>query len=228
MGVFLNFIKSLSGTESAKFIEHLFRKYPLDAALLAERPLDHWRGTDSPDAIKEKIIGENTLRHIYFLERALQAARAVAHLRVHAADGLEVCGTGFLIGANLLMTNHHVIATPRDAVTTEYSFNYQLGLDGKMLDVTPAHALADGLFYTNPEIDFTILQLAGEPGQEFGYLRLQPMRVRKDERVSIIQHPGGTFQTDLHPEQLCRLRRRLHRALYHQHPARFVRLAGVE
>lgn len=93
LGVFLNFIKSLAGAESAKFIEHLFRKYPLDAALLAERPLDHWRGTDSPDAIKEKIIGENTLRHIYFLERALQAARAVAHLRVHAADGLEACGT---------------------------------------------------------------------------------------------------------------------------------------
>lgn len=194
LGVFLNFIKSLTGTESAKFIEDLFRKYPLDAALIADRPLDHWRGTDSPDAIKEKIIGENTLRHIYFLERALQAARAVAHLRVHAADGLESCGTGFLIAANLLMTNHHVIATPQAALATEYSFNYQLGLDGRMLDVTPAHALAEGLFYTNPAIDFTILQLAGEPGLEFGYLRLKPIRVRKDERVSIIQHPGGHFK----------------------------------
>jgi V8-like Glu-specific endopeptidase len=47
----------------------------------------------------------------------------------------------------------------------------------------------DGTFYTNAELDFTAVQLADPP--DFGVLTLRPTQVRKDERVSIIQHPGG-------------------------------------
>ncbi len=194
LGVFLNFLKPYLGGEQAEFIDTLFTQYPLDASLITNRPIDQWRGEDSAEAIKEKIIGENTLRHINMLELALEAARAVVHVRVTRENGQEAFGTGFMITTDLLMTNHHVIATPREATATEYTFNYQLGIDGKMLDVAPAQAMDDGVFHTNPELDYTILQLANEPGQEFGYVCLKSVRANKDDRVAIIQHPGGHFK----------------------------------
>ncbi len=194
LGVFLNSLKPYLGGEQAEFIDTLFTQYPLDASLITDRPIDQWRGEDSAEAIKEKIIGENTLRHINMLELALEAAKAVVHLRVINENGQEAFGTGFMITTDLLMTNHHVIATPREATATEYTFNYQLGIDGKMLDVAPAQAMDDGVFYTNPELDYTILQLANEPGQEFGYVCLKSVRANKDDRVAIIQHPGGHFK----------------------------------
>lgn len=49
--------------------------------------------------------------------------------------------------------------------------------------------LPNGLFYTNAELDFTVVQLEQPP--DFGVLTLQPVQVRKDARVAIIQHPGG-------------------------------------
>jgi len=49
--------------------------------------------------------------------------------------------------------------------------------------------LSSVLFYTNAELDFTVVQLENPPN--FGILTLQPTQVRKDDRVAIIQHPGG-------------------------------------
>ncbi len=194
LGVFLNFLKPYLGAEHVEFIESLFTRYPLDAALISNRPIDLWRGKENPEAIKEKIIGENTLRHVNMFELALEAAKAVVHLRVTRENGQEEFGMGFMIAADLLMTNHHVIASSQEATATEYTFNYQLGFDGIMLDVTPARAIPDGVFYTHQALDFTILQLAGEPGRKFGYVCLKPVRASKDDRVAIIQHPGGHFK----------------------------------
>lgn len=71
--------------------------------------------------VQEKIIGEDTLRHIYILNQALEAAKGVVHLRVSKG-----AGTGFMISPDLLMTNNHVIASQEEAEKTEYTFNYQL------------------------------------------------------------------------------------------------------
>ena len=98
-------------------------------------------------------------------------------------------GTGFMVAHDLLMTNHHVIATPGEAAGTEISFNYQLDRHGVLCQPVPARALAGGLFYTNGDLDFTVTQLEDPP--DFGALTLRPVQVRKDQRVAIIQHPGG-------------------------------------
>ena len=55
--------------------------------------------------------------------------------------------------------------------------------------MTIAQGLAGGLFYTDETLDFTVVQLDNPP--DFGLLRLKPEQIRRDDRVSIIQHPGG-------------------------------------
>ena len=61
------------------------------------------------------------------LEVLLDLSRAVARIR---GPGL---GTGFLIADDLLMTNHHVIATAEVAEQCVFEFNYQLDRHGKEL-----------------------------------------------------------------------------------------------
>ena len=189
LGVFLNAIQPFAGDEDAAFIATLFAAYPLDAPAASSRPIDRWRGTDDPATVQEKIIGENTLRHVYMLQLALTAAQAVVHLRVAGDDGRTSFGTGFMVAPDLLMTNHHVIHTPSEAVRTEYSFNYQLDEHGHTCPIVPGRGLDGGLFYTAQALDFTVLQFA-EPAA-CAPLTLRAAPLRRDDRVSIIQHPGG-------------------------------------
>ena len=226
LGVFLNYIQPFVGDEDAAFIAGLFRTYPLDAPVAAGRPIDRWRGSESPADVQEKIIGENTLRPIYMLELALEAAKAVAHLRIPKDDGETALGTGFMVARDLLMTNHHVIATPGEAAGTEVSFNYQLDRHGVLCQPVPARVRSGGDFHTNADLDFTVVQLADPP--DFGVLDLAAGPgaqgpARRDHPAS--RRPS---EADLHAEQLRRLRRQPRGTVHHQHAARFVRLAGLQ
>jgi len=49
--------------------------------------------------VREKIIGEDTLRHINMLERALIASRSVVRIGVSGS-----AGTGFMVAPDLVMT----------------------------------------------------------------------------------------------------------------------------
>lgn len=189
LGVFLNYLHPFVDDADAGFIDTLFTTYPLDAPAAPARPIERWRGSENPAEVQEKIIGENTLRHIYLLQRALVAAKAVVHLHVLADDGRASVGTGFLIAPDLLMTNHHVVASATAVGNSHYSFNYQLDTDGHEQPVTTVSGLMNGLFYTNPDLDYTVLQLVNPPVVK--PLALRPIQVVRDSRVSIIQHPGG-------------------------------------
>lgn len=185
LGVFLNYIQPFTGDEDSDFILNLFQKYPLDTPTSPSRLIDRWRGTDSLADVQEKIIGEDTLRHIYILNLALEAEKAVVHLRT--PKGM---GTGFAIAPNLLMTNHHVIASRDQAEESEYTFNYQLDINGKECPIQTVKALPEGGFYTNAELDYTVVTLKDAP--KFGNpLILKSKQMRRDDRVAIIQHPGG-------------------------------------
>ncbi|GET37769.1 trypsin-like peptidase domain-containing protein [Microseira wollei] len=185
LGVFLNYIQPFTGDEDSDFILNLFQKYPLDTPASPSRLIDRWRGTDSLADVQEKIIGEDTLRHIYILNLALETEKAVVHLRT--PKGM---GTGFAIAPDLLMTNHHVIANREQAEQTEYTFNYQLDINGKECPIQTVQALPGGAFYTNDELDYTVVTLKDAPN--FGNpLILKSKQMRRDDRVAIIQHPGG-------------------------------------
>jgi V8-like Glu-specific endopeptidase len=95
-----------------------------------------------------------------------------------------------MIAPDLLMTNNHVIASREQAEQTEYTFNYELNINGKECDIQTTQALPGGAFHTNAELDYTVVSLKDLP--PFGSpLILKSKQVRRDDRVAIIQHPGG-------------------------------------
>lgn len=185
LGVFLNYIQPFTGDEEQEFILNLFNEYPLDTPASPSRMIDRWLGTTSIADIQEKIIGENTLRDIYILNLALEASKAVVHLSVPTG-----AGTGFMIAPDLLMTNHHVITSQAEAEKTVYTFNYQLDINGLVCSTQIAQALPGGAFYTNPDLDFTVVNLQNLPNFS-NPLTLKGKQIRRDDRVAIIQHPGG-------------------------------------
>lgn len=185
LAVFLNTIQGFTGDEDRDFILELFQKYPLNVPASRNREIDNWKGTDSVADVKERIIGENTLRDIYILNLALEASKAVVHIATQTN-----LGTGFMIASDLLMTNNHVIDSRKVGEKSNFSFNYQLDINGKECPKQTTGTLTGGLFYTNEELDYTVVNLKDLP--DFGKpLILKRKLMRRDDRVAIIQHPGG-------------------------------------
>ena len=155
---------------------------------LPAQPADSWRDDRSDEeVVRERIIGEDTLRPIHYLHWALRAAEAV--VRVRRQDGDK--GTGFLVAPNLLMTNNHVVADDAEARGAAIDFHYELAPDGKTTrEMVTVGTSNPALAYTNPKIDFTLMRLEDAPTLSH-YLPLRPARVKQDQRVVIIQHPGG-------------------------------------
>lgn len=188
LGIFLNELLLYKGDadEDAAFLRSLFanERYALDRPIATKPVVARWHGNENAATMQEKIVGENTLRHIRFLRVALDKADAVVHI---TADGY---GTGFLIAPDLLMTNHHVLQTADVARQSTYTLHYELDLDNQLKETTVITAKTNGFFYTNATLDYTIVQLE-RAVIHVQPLHLQPLLVRLDERVTIIQHPGG-------------------------------------
>jgi endonuclease G len=147
----------------------------------------------------ERVLGISDLCSINFLARGLEAAKAVARIRVRHRDGLgEWYGTGFLVAPGLLLTNHHVLANAEQAALAVAEFNFEHDLHGveaprRAFNLTPSR-----LFYTDSALDFSLVEVAprsfdGMPLAEFGHLPLLPGsgKAVDGEWVSMIQHPGG-------------------------------------
>ena len=145
----------------------------------------------------ERIIGQSDLLSINFLDRGRRAAEAVCRLRV-PADGGAWFGTAFLVGPRLLLTNHHVLATPDEASQAEAEFGYQHDIDGVLAEPVQFNLCPHDLFYTNADLDVTFVAVTGLSDRgvavaRYGRLPLLPVtgKVVNGEWVSIVQHPGG-------------------------------------
>jgi V8-like Glu-specific endopeptidase len=146
-----------------------------------------WKGPEDTKQL-EKIIGaQSTLLPISFLEVGLVKAQSVT--RVLLADGS--IGSGFLTDNNLLITNHHVLATEADAKEALVQFNYQKTPKG--LDAPPEEAklLPHDCFRTSDTDDWTAVRVQGNPNEKWGALKLSKVDPKVKDRVNIIQHPGG-------------------------------------
>jgi V8-like Glu-specific endopeptidase len=145
-------------------------------------------GEVAAGATAEKIIDENNLRPIVFLELGVRLASPVA--RIALKDG--GAATGSMISPSLLLTNNHVFGSPEQAVDAVIAFNYQTDLSGTMLpSAEHAAAPADG-FHTNPDLDYSIVRVAGDPGKQWGTLQLAAdANAQVGDDVIIVQHPMG-------------------------------------
>lgn len=146
-----------------------------------------WRAEQSPDVL-EKIIGQqNTILPISFFELGLEKARSV--VRIELSDGKT--GSGFLTDDNLIVTNHHVLKTAADAKTAKAQFNFQRNADGLDLPAEEFDFDPDQGFQTSKQDDWSLVRIRGDANQRWGAIPLKPASIAKNERVVIVQHPGG-------------------------------------
>jgi endonuclease G len=145
----------------------------------------------------ERMIGESDLTSINFLDRGRRAAAAVCRIKLPMPEGFAF-GTGFLVGARLLLTNHHVIATKSQASQAEAEFGFEHDIDGVLCDPVQFNLQPEEIFFTDSGLDFTLVSVApfSEDGVSigrYGRLPLLPVsgKAVAGEWVSIVQHPGG-------------------------------------
>jgi V8-like Glu-specific endopeptidase len=190
LGLLLNTLKNFVGVQQQAFLDMLLTKYDMMTPISALHAIDQWRGGETPTEVLEKIIGENTLRPISFLQQGLQVARSVAYIGVRDSQGCW-SGTGFLVAQDLLLTNNHVLPDSNLLSDTIFRFNYEENFQGETQPTAEYRAQPNGVFHTNQALDYTLVELEGEPGQRWGWLPLLAKVIRKGNRVNIIQHPLG-------------------------------------
>jgi endonuclease G len=147
----------------------------------------------------ERVIGNDDLFPVSYLETGLQAAKSVCRIEVRDHIGrVTGYGTGFLVSPSLLLTNNHVLSHADDALYSVAQFNYELDLHFKQRQMKSFNFAPKRLFLTDPELDFTLVAVDeeasdGTPLSGFGYLKMygDPGKILEGEYVSIIQHPQG-------------------------------------
>ncbi|QIR36918.1 trypsin-like peptidase domain-containing protein [Tolypothrix sp. PCC 7910] len=192
LGLFLNTLKSFVGVQQQLFLDMLLTKYDMMTPIAALPAINNWRARETTADIFEKIIGENTLRPISFLQHGLEVARSVAYIGVRTSQE-RWSGTGFLVAPNLLLTNNHVLPSSDLLSGTILRFNYEENFQGEAQITDEYRPKSKGIFHTNQSLDYTVVEIAGEPGKKWGWLQLSrlPTEIRRDSRVNIIQHPQG-------------------------------------
>lgn len=138
--------------------------------------------------VQEQLIGTNNLKPIAHLIWAYQTSAAVALVVVPGRG----TATGFLIGANVMITNNHVLRNDGEAAIAKLRFNYQYDRAGR-LETSEYFDLAPDLaFHTNEELDYTIVGISGSPGHRYGVIPVSGnVFIEVGHSVSIIQHPLG-------------------------------------
>lgn len=148
-----------------------------------------WRGPERASGL-ERIIGQrSTLVPVSYLELGILRSKSVARIRVK--DGGS--GTGFLVNGNILITNHHVLASREAAHDAVAQFNYQETIGGLDAPMEEFRLAPDELFVTSPvsENDWTAVRVAGTPSTKWGALEMRPCSLKVGDHVNIIQHAGG-------------------------------------
>ena len=186
--MFLAIVKLLLGgaNEEQRFIDHLLNSYHLMTPTQEQPEISKWGITSNSKKLDEKLIGENTLRPIAFLQKGVEVARAVAFIDVG-----DWVGTGFMINSNLLVTNHHVLPNLAVASDAVFRFNYQLTFDGREETVQAYQSRKPGIFHTNALLDYSIVELEGSPGDDWASIQVSRHAPKNGDRLNIIQHPSG-------------------------------------
>ena len=112
-----------------------------------------------------------------------QWAPGIARLRFMVPQGEGLC-TGFLVGADLLMTNQHCISTDAEVQSAIVEF----GFDSRA--AKPKRFRVSKIEATDFDLDYSLLRLSGTPPSPYVRLHFGTAPGEK-EALTIIQHPGG-------------------------------------
>jgi endonuclease/exonuclease/phosphatase family metal-dependent hydrolase len=156
----------------------------------------------------EAAIGRELTAPAALLDVLSRRRRAVARIGAHGTDfrgehhTRDWHGTGFLVGRNLLLTNHHVLNSVEVARDAIVEFDYEVPaadllagtsatLATKTFGLDPAR-----LFVTSPVdggLDFTFVWIDEAAEREQGSIAMEraSFTVRRGEQAYIIHHPRG-------------------------------------
>jgi hypothetical protein len=197
--------------ESNLFLVNLIAQYQLidDSPLPAQYGIVHstpvnfnwptltpqfsWHGPTDRGAL-ERVWSQRAKFHdVVFLERGIGVARATG--RVEDSVGNAI-GTGFLIGPDLLLTNHHVLPANTDLRYRRVRFGYRIDAKG-LLQQGETFTIKELVAHSpDEELDFALVRLTSAPGNnpEIGYLPLIDAELVEESALYIIQHPAGEPQ----------------------------------
>jgi V8-like Glu-specific endopeptidase len=149
----------------------------------------------SADGQAESIIvaGQPTFVDVSFLAIGLDRARSVCRLVTTFPE--EGSGTAFRIGERHLLTNHHVLYDhdhgDRKIKSAQAWFNYETDEAGKLRPIQQIDCAADSVVGEKTE-DWALIQTTAPIPDEFPVLPIIGAELPAvDDRVCIIQHPGG-------------------------------------
>ena len=150
----------------------------------------------------ERLINQNDLMGVSYLERGMVCGRAVGRVLVRDSSGdLIEYGTGFKISDRLLITNNHVLDSRETAANSQIEFNYQLDLAGRPEESEIFALKPDEFFFTHQDLDFTVVAIEpissrGAALSAFGALPLMALKdkVLEGEYVSCLEHPGAQYK----------------------------------
>lgn len=153
--------------------------------------------TRLPEAI---LLGDQRVG-FSFIRRALDAAASVARLSVTGPRG-QVCGTGWMIGPGLLITNHHFVAArtrdsdplPSAEQLTALAAGVRVWFDYHVEGGSKDERSVTGLVCYDVDLDFALLRIAAPDRLPLTLARQRP-HLQKGDRLNIVQHPrGGPLQ----------------------------------
>jgi endonuclease I/V8-like Glu-specific endopeptidase len=150
------------------------------------------------EMLLERIVGENDLLGISYMDRGLTASRAIGCVRLFKNGRFAGSGTGFMVSPRLLMTNNHVLERAATGREARVVFNFQDDPGGNPLPTVTFALEPDTFFLTSQPLDFSLIAVArqshdGRDLEEFGWLPLIEAegKVINGEYVTIVQHPNG-------------------------------------
>jgi V8-like Glu-specific endopeptidase len=150
----------------------------------------------------ERIIdASNDLQAANFLARGARAAHTVGRISEDRNGRRVPFGTGFLVGARLLLTNNHVLPDRAAAAGSVVELNCETDVDNQPATVAAYRLDPATLFLTDQDLDYTLVAVAPgadgrPPGAEFGWNRLvwQQGKIVIGEAVNVIGHPMGRLK----------------------------------
>jgi endonuclease G, mitochondrial len=151
------------------------------------------------DLVEERLIGQNDLMPVNYLEYAIRVSQSVGRVIIRNSSRKVIgYGTGSMVSPNLLITNNHVLKSIQESQFSLIEFNFQSDTDGKMKLSQSYEIDPNTFFITDKELDYTLVAVQEgsnnqPPLASFGWNRLieEQGKVIIGEYVNIIQHPSG-------------------------------------